>query len=71
MQGTDTETQVVPRGWPPEAHLVSASKPIVVAFLTLYAAGVGLSVWCLIELRSMRAEIHTDARHETRSTDGE
>ena len=62
MQGTDTETQVVPRGWPPEAHVVSASKPIVIAFLTLYAMGVGLTAWCLCELRSAKAELATMQR---------
>lgn len=62
MQGTDTNTQTVPRGWPPEAHVVSASKPLVIAFLCLYAAGVGISAWCLCELRSARAEIATITR---------
>lgn len=65
MQGTDTHT-TVPSGYPLESHLVSASKPIVIAFLCLYAAGVGISAWCLCELRSARAEIQMLRRMEVK-----
>lgn len=70
MLGTGSQT-TVPRGYPPEAHVVSVSKPIAVALLLLYAAGVGVSVWCLLELRSVRQELQSGSRDTALTKDGE
>ena len=54
MQNTDTAVSV-PRGWPPEAHVVSCSKFIACAFLTVFvglAVVTGVTLASVIELRA-------------------
>jgi len=56
MQDTDTAV-TVPRGWPPEAHVVSCSRFIAGAFLTVFVGLAVVTGLTLCEVRELRAQV--------------
>lgn len=54
---TDTEREVTPRGWPPEAHVVSASKVVCGIAAVVVASLAGAVVWLALAVSNLSDKV--------------